>query len=103
MVRRDPIEGQLQDLDLASIDHSGVAEPTSVVGQGSTYESVSFTEIDRPSCSVHESVAIRRISGLALGSTEPNGQIDPDRWIGIAELRIELEGLGVVLQGVRRC
>ena len=30
-------------------------------------------------------------------------EVDSNRWIGIAELRIEVEGLGVVLQGVRRC
>jgi hypothetical protein len=56
----------------------------------------------RPASSVEERAAKGRITGQALGSAEPNGQIDPEEGVGVVGLSEEGDGLGVVAQGIGR-
>ena len=95
-----PVEGHLQDLDLVGVDGPDGAEEAAVVGQGGGHQSLGVAEIGRPASSVEEGVAKGRVTRLALGGAEPDGQVDAEDRIGVVGLGVEVEGLGVVAQGV---
>ena len=100
IVGGEPVEGQLQDLDLVGVDGADGAEPTPVVGQGGGHQTLGVTEVGGPASSIEEGVAKGGVSRLALGGAEPDGQVDAQHWIGVGGLGVEVEGLGVVAQGV---
>ena len=73
-----------------------------VVGQGGGHEPVGVTEVGGPASGVEERVAKGGVAGLALGGAEPDGQVESEDRIGVVGLGVEVEGLGVVAQGVGR-
>ena len=95
-----PTEGQLQDLDLLCIDGTGAAEEPTVVRHGGGHEALGVTEVCRPSRRFEEGVARGGVTRLALGGTEPDGQVDAQDGIGVGGLGVEVEGLGVVAKSV---
>ena len=100
VVRGQPVEGHLQDLDLLGVDGTGGAEEAAVVGQGGGHEPLGVTEIGGPASSAEERVAKGGVSRLALGGAEPDGQVDAEDGIGVGGLGVEIERLGVVAQRV---
>ena len=101
MVGGKTIEGHLQDGDLVGVDiprHCS-SKPRSLASTAATSRSVSSRSAARAS-SVEEGAAKGGVPGLALGGAEPDGQVDAERRIGVAELGVEVKGLGVVSQGV---
>ena len=100
MVVGEQCEGPLQDLDLVGVDDTDGGGPAPVVGQGGGHEPVGVTEIHRPASRAEERVAKGGVSGLALGGTEADGQIESEHRIGLVGLGVEVEGLGVVAQRV---
>ena len=60
------------------------------------------TEVDSLASSGEKRVAKGGVPGLALGGAEPDGQIEPEDWIGVGDLGVEVEGLGVVAESVGR-
>ena len=100
VVGGEPIEGHLQDLDLVGVDGAAGREDAPVVGQGGGHEALGVTEVGGPASGVEERVAKGGVSGLALGGAEPDGQVDAQDRIGVVGLGVEVEGLGVVAEGV---
>ena len=100
VVGGEPIEGQLQDLDLVGVDGAAGGEHAPVVGQGGGHEALGVAEVGGPSSGVEEGVAEGGVAGLALGGAEPDGQVDAEDRIGVVGLGVEVEGLGVVAEGV---
>ena len=77
-----------------------VGEHAPVVGEGGGDEALGVTEVGGPPGGVEEGVAEGGVAGLALGGAEPDGEVDAQDRIGVVGLGVEVEGLGVVAQGV---
>ena len=75
--RGEPIEGQLQDLDLVGVDGTGGAEEAPVVGQGGGHQALGVTEVGGPASGVEKGLAKGGVPRLALGRAEPDGQVEP--------------------------
>ena len=100
VVVREACERGLQGLDLVGIDETDCAEKTPVVGQGGGNQALVVTEVGSPASGLEECVAVGGVPRLALGGPEADAQVEPKDRIRIEDLRVEVEGLGVIAKSV---
>ena len=61
---------------------------------------IGVTKSSSPASCIEQGLAIVRVAGLALGSTEPDGEFKSEDGLVVVSLGVEVEGLGVVAEGV---
>ena len=100
VVAGDSLERELEDVDPVAVDDAGGGVQALVVGEGGGGEPVGVAEVGGLSGGGEEGLAELGVPGLALGDAEPDAQVHVEQRVGLGALLVEVEGLGVVAQGV---
>ena len=102
MVGGDRSRASSEDVDPVAVDAADGREQAAVVGEGGGDEPLGVAEVGGLSGGGEEGLAELGVPGLALGDTEPDGEVECEQRIGVIGLVVEVEGLGVVAARRRR-
>ena len=99
MIDAQPVERQLQDLDLVGVGIAADRE-TAIVRQGGAHEPRGITEMGGSVSSAEERLAKRWITNLALRDPKPDCQVEFEDRICVISFGAKLERLRVIAQRV---
>ena len=85
----------------SSTTPSELNSPRSLASAAATRRSVSPRSAARRAAA-RRVCPVGRLAGQALGGPQPDGQVETQHRVGVGDLGIEIEGLGVVAEGVGR-